>query len=370
MTTKRWKKYTTKDVCDMASQKGFRFVSKSFEKVTDKCDWQCQKCDYTWKAQIRKIKNYKGCPRCTGRIYTREDVVYFALQKNIVLLSDNYTVLNDLYKWQCNKCHYKWQAQATWIVNFSGCPRCSKRAPYSIEELKEIVKTKYLELLDSSYKGMNNKYLCRCFKCNHIWNTLIRKATRCPKCSLADRVMPLVTTIVDAKKIGKDRGFKFVSDIFLGMKKKHRWECGLGHVWMSTVDNIRRGTNCPTCSRKLRTKTCKCITEKRVRSIFEQLTQKLFPSDWHSLGNGQQLDGYCKELNIAFEYNGPQHYCVDGYWNKEKEDLERQQNRDARKTKICQQLNIPKIDVPYTVAKPTKRLHKFIENELRIRGVL
>ncbi len=360
------KKYTINDVRSMAAQKGFRFISSSFRKVTDKCDWKCCKCGYQWIAQIRKIKDYKGCPRCLGRIYIREDVVHFAKKKNICLLSKRYSILNKRYKWKCNTCSHIWLATANGIVHTSGCPRCSKCAPYTIKELKQIAKHKNLKLLSNVYKGVAEKYPCRCLKCDHVWSTWIRAGARCPKCSMANRIRPLIGTIDDARQIGQNKNFELMSNVFLGMKKKHTWKCHEGHIWESTVQNIRRGTHCPTCSKKLRSGTFKFVTENKVRMIFEELTGECFPSDWHTLRNGQQLDGYCENLKMAFEYQGPQHYCVDGYWNKTITDLNGQQIRDNRKTQRCQQLKITKIDVPYTVAKPIKRLRDFIQQELNV----
>ncbi|GAG03893.1 unnamed protein product, partial [marine sediment metagenome] len=101
-------KYTMEDVLALSSQMGFKFLSRSFQNVRDKCDWQCCKCGHQWEAAIYRIKDCKGCPRCTKRIYTKEDVMQLTQKKNITLLSKKYSNISGQYKWKCNKCNYKW----------------------------------------------------------------------------------------------------------------------------------------------------------------------------------------------------------------------------------------------------------------------
>ncbi len=242
-----------------------------------------------------------------------------------------------------------------------------RKLKYTTENMHDLAKSRGFVFLSEGYTGILQKHEWMCSK-GHKWRATpngIKTGNGCKRCAAAQ----LRTTIEDARIIAKKCGFELMSKEHKGMKKKHQWQCKEGHIWEATIQNIRRGNKCPTCSR-LKAQRYNHITEKRVRLIFEQLTQQEFPSDWHTLGNGQQLDGYCKELNVAFEYQGPQHYYIDGYWNKDKKDLDYQQVRDNRKTKLCQCLKIVKIDVPYTVVKPIKRLHNFIENKLKICGII
>ncbi len=247
---------------------------------------------------------------------------------------------------------------------------CSKVTRYSTDDIKLMAHKRNIIFL-SNYNNMMTQCIWQCMLCNHKWQTTVNHiknmGTGCPKCVNKNRPRPLTTNIQDARRIAKQAGFKFISSIFHGMKKKHEWQCKNGHVWETTPTHIKGGNKCPTCSRNRRTKKCRFITERLVRSIFEQLTSKKFPSDWHTLGNGQQLDGYCPELKIAFEYNGPQHYHTTPYWNTTNDELKKQQERDNRKTTLCNSLGIIKIDVPYSVAKPAKRLEKFIKMELSKR---
>ena len=81
--------------------------------------------------------------------------------------------------------------------------------------------------------------------------------------------------------------------------------------------------------------------------------------------NGLQLDGYNENLNLAFEYNGEQHYCFYPYFHKTKEDFKSQQLRDKLKRRILKQRKIKLLDIPYTYScKNEDKLYKFIDNQL------
>ena len=56
-----------------------------------------------------------------------------------------------------------------------------------------------------------------------------------------------------------------------------------------------------------------------------------------------ELDGYCEELKIAFEYDGEFHY-KDIY-----DDYHNQQKRDTIKDKLCKEQGIKLIRIPYWI---------------------
>jgi len=70
--------------------------------------------------------------------------------------------------------------------------------------------------------------------------------------------------------------------------------------------------------------------EDEVRSVFEAATGKPFPSAYGVIDRGYQLDGYCAELNMAFEYCGL-------YWHSSKF---RRAFYHRLKSKLCEQRGI------------------------------
>ncbi len=211
-------------------------------------------------------------------------------------------------------------------------------------------------------------------------------------------------TIDDAHNLAKEKGFKFLSDEYINCKKLYLWECSEKHQWKAQYGNIKTGKGCPKCLMipfsyfvnlikekkgtiitteeeyentytKIRYKckeshesevlasslrqygiTClECnmsLCERTCRKIFEHLFQKSFPKSRHlknpETNKGIELDGYNKELNIAFEYNGAQHYKQVKYWQTE-EEFEYRQKVDKIKEELCKQEEINLIVIPYTV---------------------
>ena len=123
--------------------------------------------------------------------------------------------------------------------------------------------------------------------------------------------------------------------------------------------------------------------ERLCRHILEEIYNKPFPSVFPSfLKNPKtpknlELDGYCEELKMAFEYNGAQHYKhVKRFQPNGEVDLLYQIQKDEFKKKRCKEMGIYLINIPYTVKH--KHLKSYIEfhlpenvkhrNSLRVKG--
>ena len=103
---------------------------------------------------------------------------------------------------------------------------------YSIEKLAAYAKAKNAKCLSVTYIGVKGKYRWRCAN-GHVWDatwdSLKNQDSWCPVCS--GNVIP--DALLDLQKIAESRGGKLVSTDFLGMQKKHRWQCSLGHEWQA-----------------------------------------------------------------------------------------------------------------------------------------
>lgn len=70
-----------------------------------------------------------------------------------------------------------------------------------------------------------------------------------------------------------------------------QWECQKGHKWMNSFNNIKRGSWCSTCNQS--------VSERLTREIFG----RKFPNTRPDFIQRLELDGYCEDIGIAFEYN-------------------------------------------------------------------
>ena len=104
------------------------------------------------------------------------------------------------------------------------------------------------------------------------------------------------------------------------------------------------------------------------RKLFEALFNEKFGRVRLAILNKLELDGYCENLKLAFEYDGAQHYQFKELFHKTPEDFKNQQNRDLLKDQLCQQNNITLIRIPYTVKY--HELQEFITAECIKRNIV
>jgi len=78
-----------------------------------------------------------------------------------------------------------------------------------------------------------------------------------------------------------------------------------------------------------------------------------------------ELDLYNEELKIAVEYNGKQHYKYINFFHQNEDGFLKQLQRDEEKVKICSELNIKLIVVPYFLNN-NNLIENFIKEELEL----
>jgi len=128
-------------------------------------------------------------------------------------------------------------------------------ASNELSELQEMAKSKGGECLSKVYLGVFALHEFRCEK-GHKWeaspsNILHSRGvgTWCPTCKL-DILAEVQRkyTVKDMQKIAKDKGGKFLSEIFSSVNDPHNWECAKGHRWSAAPADILRRTWCKKCS--------------------------------------------------------------------------------------------------------------------------
>ena len=97
---------------------------------------------------------------------------------------------------------------------------------------------------------------------------------------------------------------------------------------------------------------CKRVLESIFNVKFEKDRPDFLRNPVTSGGNtgiNLELDCFNKELSLAVEYNGIQHYKFVPYFHKTKETFQNQKYRDYMKRDLCEKNGVTLIEVPYTI---------------------
>lgn len=109
----------------------------------------------------------------------------------------------------------------------------------------------------------------------------------------------------------------------------------------------------------------KLKSEQTCRMIYQYFVRQPFMSCYPKFLGILQLDGYCKKYELAFEYNGIQHYTFQSFFHKTYQEFEKQLERDYRKKELCKRYGIILMVVPYQYTwKTVYPMATFIYSEL------
>jgi hypothetical protein len=287
---------------------------------------------------------------------TIEEMQKIAKKHRGLCLSEKYVSALTKLKWQCNDNH-KWEATPNSIKNGTWCPYCAGNVKFTIEDMKEIAKKRGGKCLSDEYINLDTKLKWRC-KEGHIWETtpycIKNRKFWCPKCAGKQKL-----TIEEMNQIANERRGKCLSKEYIDGFSKLKWQCEMGHVWEASPNHVKTGSWCPICSSNVSERICRGISE----GIFDKDFPKSKPK-WliNSRGNRMELDGYCEELQLAFEYQGEQHYNYNSFFHSER-NLKTSKEDDEFKKKLCLKNNILLIIIPFTIRH--EEIYRFIINECK-----
>lgn len=199
--------------------------------------------------------------------------------------------------------------------------------------------------LSGEYVGCMAKMKWQCEKGHKSWSarydSVVTDGRWCPECKKLTLSEKLTNAdgLNKAIKHAESKEGKCLSDRYVGAHEKMEWKCKKGHEsWSATYHNVVNcGKWCPECNGE------RFKEESIVRMFFEEWDEaNKFKSVKHEklinprTGMKLEIDGFCEESNVGFEYNDRQHY----YRKKTME-------RDNIKYDLCQKAGIKLVIVKY-----------------------
>jgi very-short-patch-repair endonuclease len=329
-----------------------------FVNYITKAEWECSR-NHHWKATPNNIKTGYGCPYCEGTDIeyilfregspTIEEYLQKIGDKVGLIYVDGYKGNHKKANWKCKKdpIHPVIAIRPNSILSRAhGCSYCNgsgmkyvllREGCSTIEEyLNKIGGETGLVYMDG-YCGIMKKANWRCKKdLTHPVvairpNNVSSGKAGCSYCNGNDIKYVLFRNnckTVDeyGHKIAAENpnDIKYIGGFVDNNKTKAEWECGKGHRWKTTPNNIQQGSGCPACA--------KCISKKEQALFLE--VQKTYPD---AINNTRQLlkntryelDIFIPNLNKAIEFDG-------GRWHAFPDAI----RRDTEKDVMCTEAGI------------------------------
>jgi hypothetical protein len=335
-----------------ASKHGGKCLSTKYEGASKRLQWECH-ARHKWYGLPGSMRSKNSwCAKCAGLVKkTISEMNDIAAKRGGKCLSTIYRDKGTKLLWECKKRH-TWSAVPASIYRLgTWCPKCAHYEKLTLSEMQALAQARGGKCLSTTYSNSSTCLKWECKK-GHSWDatpTSVKHAgTWCSKCAKCAKL-----SITEMQELAHSHGGECLSDTYNSCNENLKWKCKRGHKWDATPTSVKHaGTWCPQCPYK---------NESECREIFEKLTNKSFDKCRPKWLDGLELDGYNKELGLAFEYHGRQHATFVSHFHRNGEiDLEKQKEHDIRKQELCDKNNVTLITIWFNVPKK----EQFIRSEL------
>lgn len=332
----------------------------------------CNICNVHFPQVPRSHLAGNGCPTCARKRQTKSLEVFknesIQFHGPIFDLSKvQYKNMKDYIELTCLICNINFKQIAGDHLRY-GCNNCAKNAlslttEQFIQKAKDIHGNNY-DYSETNYQGTYIQVIIKCNICNFIFNQIPHNHLQgrgCPECA---KKYYTTEEFVNKLKYVHGNLYDYSNVDYKGWDNKINIKCNTcGNIFDQIAGNHIRGRGCSNCSSFKSEKTC--------REIFEYLLNAKFSKQRPEWLYGLELDGYNEELNIAFEYQGKQHYEYVPFIHKNYENFELCKERDIRKKQLCQEKKLNLIEIPYEYSyENDKEMMKYIIEQLEPLGYL
>jgi len=190
--------------------------------------------------------------------------------------------------------------------------------------------------LPIDYRNNNSmlKYGCPAYHINFMsWNNF-QQGYRCPDC-YGNKVL----TMQYVESIFEKESYTILSKKYKNAFSNLFYRCPKGHRNRTSWNNFQQGYRCPECR--------EWKNQRRLGEILKQI----FPNQVKSQDNldflgRQRVDYSVRDLKLAFEYDGAQHYMPVKWFGGE-EKFRYRQSCDDRKTRLCKKNGYDLVRIAY-----------------------
>lgn len=250
------------------------------------------------------------------------------------------------------------------------CNKEHKRKVFSDGKLGFIkkMKSKFGDVFSYSemeYVNARTKVKIQCKKCScEIFSVpyVLLNGKGCPDCYKQKVNKDFISNkLLEINDYVKKVGGKCLSTDYLNNEENLKFQCKKGHVFYESWADVKFSMRwCKECAPN------RLVGETLARMILEHLLSTKMPSCYLKSMEGLQLDGYSKQRNIAFEYQGYQHFIEKSHFHLSSNDYKKQITRDSTKKVLCKKNGINLIEIFQFKNIKKSRIPIFIEEVKKV----
>ena len=247
------------------------------------------------------------------RRLTYEYVKEYVESLGYTLISEEYKNMHSNLKMICNKGH-EIEKSFVSLKSGRGCPKCSGKI-LTYNEVKSYIESQGYELLSDKYINATSKLKLKCSH-NHVfeksWNNFKNHNQRCPICKKKNGI-DSGFTYEEVKEYIESFGYKLISKEYKDCKHYISIECPKHGIWEVTFDNFKnRKSRCPKCKNsKGEDEVARILNKLHI----EFKNKYKFPNCRYK--RTLEFDFYLSNMNVVIEYDGEYHYMVTNRNNNE-----------------------------------------------------
>lgn len=218
------------------------------EYVKGKFSWICAQ-GHVFQASYSQMKQNFQCKYCNKQEKNQKKLVKaheLARKEKGKCLSETYPDNSNRLLWECSEGHV-WPASFFSVQSGSWCRVCKcnavgGRKRKTVEDAQHLASLKNGKFLSETYVNVKTKYKWECSK-GHVWSATYNDIQKNHWCPYCRK-----HSLEDAEALAKRKNGKLLSTVYRNCTEKLIWECKEGHQWPASFSSVQNGSWCPHCA--------------------------------------------------------------------------------------------------------------------------